>query len=106
MFIGDSPVGTAGGIKTTTFVVLIATILLSLVSNAPLTDILYEAAGASTTVGLTHSLSPKLNWLGLFIVIFTMYFGRIGPISLVVAFNLKRENLNIVKNPSEEISVG
>ncbi len=147
MFIGGSPVGTAGGIKTVTFVVLIAamattvfhqnevvlfhrtitkqtvtkavavtsmsfmtlfisSILLSAVTNADIIDIIYEAAGATTTVGLTHGLTSQLNFWGRLIIIFTMYFGRIGPISLVVAFNLRRENPNIIKNPSEEINVG
>jgi Trk-type K+ transport system membrane component len=35
-----------------------------------------------------------------------MYFGRVGPISLAVAFASKRESANIIKNPIEDISVG
>lgn len=40
------------------------------------------------------------------ILIVTMYLGRVGPISLLVAFNTKKKNKNIIKNPTEDISVG
>lgn len=147
MFIGGSPVGTAGGIKTVTIAVLIAsaistiknrnevtlfgrsiqkqainkaiavismsfvimfisTVLLSAVSDAPALDIFYETVSATATVGLTRSLTSQLNFWGKIIIICTMYLGRIGPISLAIAFNLRKESKNIIKNPSEEISVG
>lgn len=147
MFIGGSPVGTAGGIKTVTFAVIIAsawasicnkkdtelfgrrlakqavgkavavtcmsfaimfvsTVLLSATMDADLLDIAYEAASATATVGLTRNLTTTLNDIGKLIVIITMYLGRVGPISLAVAFNRKKENPNIIRNPIEEISVG
>lgn len=147
MFVGGSPVGTAGGIKTVTFAVLVvsaiatirnhkevnlfgraltkeavskamavagmsfailfvSTVLLSAVMQADLLDILYETISATATVGLTRNLTSSLNIYGKIIIIATMYLGRVGPISLAVAFNLKREKTNIVKNPVEDISVG
>ncbi|MBQ4531339.1 MAG: potassium transporter KtrB [Lachnospiraceae bacterium] len=147
MFIGGSPVGTAGGIKTVTIAVLIvsafatiknkedvtlfqrtisrqaiskavavvstsfmimftSTVLLAAVTNANALDIMYETVSATATVGLTRNLTPMLNLWGKIIIIITMYLGRVGPISLLIAFNKKRENKNIIKNPTEEISVG
>lgn len=147
MFIGGSPAGTAGGIKTVTIVVLIATayttiknknevslfnrdltrqtvrkavavsgmsfcimfvstILLSLVTDAAALDILYETVSATATVGLTRNLTGILNAWGKIIIIFTMYLGRVGPISLAFMFKSRKETVNIVKNPTEEISVG
>ena len=147
MFIGGSPAGTAGGIKTVTIVVLIATayttiknknevslfnrdltrqtvrkavavsgmsfcimfvstILLSLVTDAAALDILYEMVSATATVGLTRNLTGILNAWGKIIIIFTMYLGRVGPISLAFMFKSRKETVNIVKNPTEEISVG
>lgn len=147
MFIGGSPSGTAGGIKTVTFVVLVAsafasirnkedtelfgrrltryavgkaaavtcmsfiimftsTILLSALTNAPALDVLYETVSATATVGLTRNLTPSLDAAGKIIIIATMYLGRIGPISLAVAFRQRKDNQNIIKNPTEEISVG
>lgn len=147
MFIGGSPVGTAGGIKTVTIVVLFATaysaiknrnevslfnrnlsrqitkkavavlcmsfatmflstVLLAAVTDAPALDILYETVSATATVGLSRNLTPFLNTFGKCIIIATMYFGRIGPISLAIAFQSKKETGNSIKNPTEEISVG
>ncbi len=147
MFIGGSPVGTAGGIKTVTFIVLIAsatasvrnkdsvdifgravskqavskalsvacmsfiimfvsTVLLSAVTQEDALDIVYETVSATATVGLTRNFTASLNGIGKLIIIATMYLGRVGPISLAIAFNLNKENQNIIKNPTEEISVG
>lgn len=147
MFIGGSPVGTAGGIKTVTFVVLIASmlstvknknevtlfnrklsrqvvskavavtgmsflimfvssVLLTAVTDASALDIVYEAVSATATVGLTRNLTPMLNGVGKLIIIVTMYLGRVGPISLAVAFKTRKESPNIIKNPTEDISVG
>lgn len=147
MFIGGSPVGTAGGIKTVTAAVLlsitvslisgknsvslfgrtiskqsvykavavtvmsfsvmfVSTLLLSAVTNAPALDILFETVSAAATVGLSRSLTGALNLLGKLIIIFTMYFGRVGPISIAIAFGGKNPSRNIIKNPTEEISIG
>ena len=75
-------------------------------THADALDILYETVSATATVGLTRNLTPFLNIYGKLIIIATMYLGRVGPISLAIAFNFKREKKNIIKNPTEEISVG
>ena len=147
MFIGGSPVGTAGGIKTVTAAVLlsitvslisgknsvslfgrtiskqsvykavavtvmsfsvmfVSTLMLSAVTNAPALDILFETVSATATAGLSRSLTGALNLLGKLIIIFTMYFGRVGPISIAIAFGGKNPSRNIIKNPTEEISIG
>ena len=138
MFIGGSPVGTAGGIKTITIVslfavaiasirnkkdvvlfnrnlseevvkkavavtcmsfliVTISTILLSLTIDKSITDILYETVSATATVGLSRDLTPYLNIWGKLIIIATMYLGRVGPISLAIAFKSKKQSINIIK---------
>ena len=147
MFIGGSPVGTAGGIKTVTFAVLIvsafstvrnkdcvslfnrdvsnssvykaiavtctsflimfiSTLLLSLTTDAPAIDVMYETISATATVGLSRNLTSTLSVWGKLIVTATMYFGRVGPISLAIALNVQKENQNTIKNPTEEISIG
>ena len=147
MFIGGSPVGTAGGIKTVTiavvvmaaiatvrnkkdatifnrtlskdavskavavictsfFILFASTLALSAVTDASFIDILYETVSATATVGLTRNLTASLNTAGKLIITATMYLGRVGPISLGVALNLKKQNPNIIKNPVEDISVG
>ena len=84
----------------------LSTILLSAVTDADVIDIVYETVSATATVGLTRNLTATLPALGKMIIIVTMYLGRVGPISLVVAFSTQKKNKNIVKNPTEEISVG
>jgi len=147
MFIGGSPVGTAGGIKTVTLAVLFATVissiknrdevtlfgrnipkitctkaisvtcisfaimslstlLLSVYSNGSFLDIIYETVSATATVGLSRNLTSTFNTACKLIITANMYLGRVGPISLAVAFKLKNTNTNIIKNPTEDISVG
>ena len=84
----------------------ISTLLLSAVTDASALDLLYETVSATATVGLSRNLTASLNMLGKIIIIATMYFGRVGPISLAVALHLKKRNQNIIKNPVEDISVG
>ncbi len=83
-----------------------STVLLAAVTDAPAIDLLYETVSATATVGLTRNLTPSLNLWGKLIIIATMYFGRIGPISLAIAFHVKKETTNNIKNPTEEISIG
>ena len=147
MFIGGSPVGTAGGIKTVTFAVLAvsalatirnrqevslfhrnisrqtvnkavavtmmsfaimftSTILLCAVTDADVLDVFYETVSATATVGLSRDLTPYLNGAGKAIIIGTMYLGRVGPISLALALNSNKKHQNLIKNPTEDISVG
>ena len=147
MFIGGSPTGTAGGVKTVTIVVLLAsafstisgreetclfrraipkhtvskavavvsvsflimftaTVLLEAVTGADALDVFYETVSATATVGLTRDFTSSLNLYGKLIIIATMYLGRIGPISLFIALNTKKQNANLIKTPTEQISVG
>lgn len=147
MFVGGSPVGTAGGVKTVTVAVLCATayrtitgrqqiglfhrslsaavirkavavvgmsltvlilstLALSMATDAAMVDIAYETVSATATVGLTRGLTPLLNNWGKGIIIATMYFGRIGPISLAIALGTRKEERNVITDPVEEISVG
>lgn len=147
MFVGGSPVGTAGGVKTATVAVLcatayrtitgrqqiglfqrslsantvrkavavvgmsltvlmVSTLALSMVMDASLTDIAYETVSATATVGLSRGLTPLLDGWGKLIIIATMYFGRIGPISLAIALGTRKEERNVITDPEEDVSVG
>ncbi len=147
MIIGGSPVGTAGGIKTVTFAILVcsafatirnkksaslfgrriseesikkavavvvafltictvSTVLLMATNNASAIDAVYETVSAMATVGLSRNLTATLNAFGKLIIIVTMYFGRVGPISLAVALGSKNESQNVISEPTEDISIG
>ena len=83
-----------------------STLLLISTSNATVLDALYETVSATATVGLSRNLTATLNTLGKSIIIVTMYFGRVGPISLAVAFGYKNKNQNVISEPTEDISIG
>lgn len=149
MFIGGSPMGTAGGMKTTTLAVIVLTMITNLrgkedvefghrrirkhyiqsaivimgtgfgvfltmsillaaaMPGADLVDVIYEIASAIATVGLTRGLTPDLTSVGKWIVIVTMYLGRIGPLTLgtavVVRAQKKTENTQLA---AEDIMIG
>ena len=84
----------------------ISTVLLMTTSNAPELDVVYETFSATATVGLSRNLTATLNTMGKLIIIVTMYFGRVGPISLAVALGRKNESQNVISEPTEEISIG
>ena len=87
-------------------IMFVSTILLSAVCNADALDIFYETVSATATVGLSRNLTPFLNSAGKVVIIGTMYLGRVGPISLALALNSGKKRQNIIKNTTEEISVG
>ena len=84
----------------------ISSILLMATSNASIIDAIYETVSATATVGLSRNLTSSLNAFGKIIIIITMYFGRVGPISLAVALSKRNESKNVISEPTEEISIG
>lgn len=60
---------------------------------------LYEATSAFATVGITLGLTTKLSTIGKIVILLTMYVGRVGPLTLAIAFarKLKIVLLNIQK---------
>lgn len=91
-----------------TFIIicLASTVLLMATSDAVALDAVYETVSASATVGLSRNLTATLNTVGKIIIIVTMYFGRVGPISLAVALGSKSETQNVISEPTEDISIG
>ena len=123
MFIGAGSVSTGGGIKLTTFVILITSVLrkivlfqrtikmstvtralaiavasqililaavfiLMLTENFSFIQLLFETISAFGTVGLTMGITAKLSAFGKCIIMFVMFCGLIGPLTLV--FSLAR----------------
>lgn len=84
----------------------ISTVLLMSTSNISVIDAVYETVSATATVGLSRNLTATLNTFGKLIIIVTMYFGRVGPISLAVALGSKNESQNVISEPTEDISIG
>ena len=83
-----------------------STVLILATSNASAIDVVYETVSATATVGLSRNFTATLNAFGKLIIIVTMYFGRVGPISLAVALGSKNESQNVISEPTEDISIG
>lgn len=84
----------------------VSMILLMATSDSSAIDVVYETVSATATVGLSRNFTGRLNSFGKAIIIITMYFGRVGPISLAVALGSKNESQNVISEPTEEISIG
>ncbi|MGN4124448.1 TrkH family potassium uptake protein [Lysinibacillus sphaericus] len=147
MFIGGGSGSTAGGIKITTFAVLVATlwsqirgkedvvlfrrrivvetilkaltvtmcgmiivvlvtILLSITEHGHNFILyLFEATSAFGTVGLSMGLTPELTPFGRILIIFTMFAGRLGPLTIAFAIT-KRRKSQAYRHPKGNIMIG
>jgi len=146
MFIGGSPGSTAGGIKTTTFIVIIlsfkssmnksedlnifnrrlepeivrrsysvittyvfgaiaAIMAICFIQNLPLEDVTFEVISALSTVGMTTGITQELNTYSRLIIAVAMFCGRVGSLSVALAFAEKKCCVPLRK-PIEKISIG
>lgn len=76
----------------TTFL-LFGVYLLELTESFKFEQIVFEAASALGTVGLSMGITGNLTNLGKVIIIFMMFIGRISPLAFGMIFFLKRNTL-------------
>lgn len=87
-------------------VVVTGSMILSVTEpGASLEHIIYETTSAFATVGLTLGFTPKLSFIGKIVIALTMYIGRVGPLTLVLALANKKKGSSI-KYPEGKILVG
>jgi trk system potassium uptake protein TrkH len=71
--------------------IALASFLLFLAQpGAMMREVFFEVFSAFGTVGLSLGLTPELTPWGKLIIIFTMYFGRIGPLTMLAIFSRTR----------------
>ncbi|MFW6306568.1 MAG: TrkH family potassium uptake protein, partial [Bacillota bacterium] len=146
MFIGASPGSTGGGIKTTTFgvllmtvwnlikgnddievfkrrlekdivfkavvttflaliLVIVVTMILSITEGKAFISIMFETVSAFGTVGLSTGITSTLSRIGKALITFTMFVGRVGPLTLAMAL-AERTRKGVYHYPKENIMVG
>lgn len=66
----------------------------------------YEAASAMGTVGLSMNLSPHLNTMSSLVIILLMFLGRVGILSVSLAFMTSKGKANKVKYPTTDMMIG
>lgn len=148
MFIGAAPGSTGGGIKVTTFGILVMAILSNIMGNEEtvvlrrrvsqmvvnkaltivglsmvlifimttiiinvekqtFVNVLYEVTSAFGTVGLSTGLTPGLHSISKLMLIFTMFLGRVGPLSFAIAIAIReKKKLQNAVYPEGKIMVG
>lgn len=150
MFIGAAPGSTGGGIKVTTFfvlllttysivcgrqeavigkrslgkdlirraaaiavlammLVLLSTLLICVIeTNNPqvtLETALYECISALATVGLSCGLTPNLSSSSKLILMFLMFCGRVGPLTISTAL-ANGQKKSAIRYPESRIMIG
>ena len=73
---------------------LIGTYFLTLTEKGDFEAILFEAASALGTVGLSTGITPLLSDMGRFIVTFLMFVGRLGPLTFGMSLFLGQKPLS------------
>ncbi|MGG7077724.1 TrkH family potassium uptake protein [Clostridium sardiniense] len=73
--------------------------------NESFINILYEATSAFGTVGLTTGVTQRLSTAGKIIIMITMYCGRVGPMTVALAF-LRNKKKQTHKYPEGKILIG
>ncbi len=87
------------------FTVFIATILIHYFDKIPIIKVLFEAVSAFGTVGLSTGITASLSTFSKYVLIFLMYFGRIGPLNLLQAIFQQGDRETVVY-PDEKIMIG
>ena len=146
MFIGGSPGSTAGGVKTTTVIIMLASIFANArniknvhlfkkkidednithaaavcgiylvnilaavifvcaIEPFSLKEILYEIVSAIGTTGLSMGITASLTVVSKIILMLLMFTGRIGGLTIALAFAKKRDK-DTLERPTEKILIG
>ena len=104
--VDDETVKTASAI----FIMYVTLFLLggmaiSAIEKLPITVCLYETASAVGTVGLSLGITPTLKVASKLILILSMFFGRVGGMTLIyAAFGANKKQA--AKLPTDTIAVG
>ncbi len=85
-------------------IIFIITFTLTITENAGFKEILFEVFSALGTVGLSLGITSELSFLGRWIVIITMFLGRLGP--LTFALIIISPNQECYTYPEEKVLIG
>lgn len=85
--------------------VLVVSILLAATNpTIPLENLMFEAVSAFATVGLTTGITPHLSDPGRLLLIMTMFAGRVGLVTFVMA--IARPHQDHFRYPEDKIQIG
>jgi trk system potassium uptake protein TrkH len=79
--------------------------ILSFTENFLTIKILFETVSAFGTVGLSTGITPDLSTAGRVVLAFTMFIGRLGPLTLTFAL-VRAQHTQTHRYPPETIRIG
>ena len=80
-------------------------LVISVIEGLPVLTCLFETASAIGTVGLSLGVTPQLSAASHYILIFLMYFGRVGGLTVIFAA-MSNVQGSVARLPQERITVG
>jgi trk system potassium uptake protein len=85
--------------------IFMATFVMAIFEDIEFSALLFEAFSAFGTVGLSRGITPGLSSASKVALILTMFGGRIGPLTLMVALARQKKE-DILHYPEEHILIG
>ena len=86
--------------------VVIVTMILSITEyGVSFIDLFFEATSAFGTAGLTLGITQGLTVVGKVVLIITMYCGRVGPMTVMLAL-MHKKNKRGFSYPEGKILIG
>ncbi|MDN6726382.1 MAG: Trk family potassium uptake protein, partial [Tetragenococcus halophilus] len=93
--------------------IISSTMILSVTETIPNVDqlgleyIVFEVISAMGTVGLSLGLSAHLTWIGKLVLIFLMFIGRVGILTMIFStINQAHKRKTNYKYPEESVIIG
>ncbi len=80
------------------------TFALTITEDLPFLDLIFEEFSAFATVGLSRGITPLLSDGGKYIIIISMFIGRVGSVTLALAF-ANRKRISNYNYPTEAVIV-
>ena len=87
------------------FLACSSAVIISHIEAVSFIDALFETISAVATVGLTVGITSSLSTFSCLLLCFLMLFGRVGSITMLLAFSSNR-NKKISSLPLEKIQIG
>ena len=89
------------------FLLIVTFLLVAVEPDKQFLDLLFETTSAFATVGSTRNVTPELSAAGKAIITFTMYTGKVGPLTLAIIFAKRgKNNKRKYKYPEGKIIIG
>lgn len=84
----------------------VGSMFISVADSVPFLSAAYETASAIGTVGLTTGMTPTLSRASHIMLLLLMYTGRVGGLSVAIAFLTGRKAADKIKYPEFHVMIG